>query len=149
MKLPVLTIASLLVANSSAFVARPAAGLARTATSFAAPRTAANTVRYMSGDASSLDFAKSEIASSDVVVFSKTFCPFCKSTKTLLDDLKIEAKIIELDEVDNGAAIQDALKEISGQRTVPNVFVKGDHLGGNDDTQAAASSGKLQELLGM
>jgi glutaredoxin 3 len=99
--------------------------------------------------ADSMDFAKSEIASADVVVFSKSFCPFCTKTKSLMDELKIEHKVIELDEVDNGAAIQDALKEISGQRTVPNVFVKGDHLGGNDDTQAAAASGKLQEMLGM
>ena len=30
---------------------------------------------------------------------------------------------------------------------MPNVFIKGQHLGGNDDTQRAARSGKLQELL--
>ena len=33
------------------------------------------------------------------------------------------------------------------QRTVPNVFVAGQHLGGNDDTQQAARSGKLAALL--
>lgn len=32
---------------------------------------------------------------------------------------------------------------------VPNVFIGGVHLGGNDDTQAAAASGKLQEMLGL
>jgi glutaredoxin 3 len=95
------------------------------------------------------DFVNSEIGSADVVVFSKTFCPFCKATKSLMEDLKIDAKIIELDEIDNGAAIQDALKDLTGQRTVPNVFIKGQHLGGNDVTQAAAKSGKLQKLLGM
>lgn len=66
-----------------------------------------------------------------------------------MNDLKIDAKVIELDEVDNGAAIQDALKTLTGQRTVPNVFIKGEHLGGNDVTQAAAKSGKLQKLLGI
>lgn len=64
-----------------------------------------------------------------------------------MQDLNIDAKVIELDEIDNGSAIQDALLETSGQRTVPNVFVKGQHLGGNDDTQAAAKSGKLQDML--
>lgn len=49
--------------------------------------------------------------------------------------------------MDNGAEIQSALLDISGQRTVPNVFIKGKHLGGNDDTQAAARSGKLEEML--
>jgi len=64
-----------------------------------------------------------------------------------MQDLSINAKVIELDEVADGAAIQAALLETSGQRTVPNVFVKGQHIGGNDDTQAAAKSGKLQEML--
>lgn len=84
-----------------------------------------------------------------MVVFSKSFCPFCKKTKELLEDMNIEAKVYELNKMDDGADIQDALLEMSGQRTVPNVFVKGEHLGGNDDTQAAAKSGKLSEMLGL
>jgi glutaredoxin 3 len=47
----------------------------------------------------------------------------------------------------NGNDIQAALQQMTGQRTVPNVFIKGKHLGGNDDTQAAHRSGHLQELL--
>ena len=62
--------------------------------------------------------------------------------------MNIPAKIIELDTMDNGNEVQAALLDISGQRTVPNVFIKGKHLGGNDDSQAAARSGKLQEMLG-
>ena len=53
----------------------------------------------------------------------------------------------ELDEMPNGYAIQDELYRKTGQRTVPNVFVRGQHIGGNDDTQAAYMSGKLQKLL--
>lgn len=52
-----------------------------------------------------------------------------------------------MDKMKNGAEIQRELQQISGQRTVPNVFVKGEHLGGNDDTQEAARSGRLAELL--
>lgn len=69
-------------------------------------------------------------------------------TKKLLNSQGISAKVIELNQVDNGDDIQKALLVISGQRTVPNVFVKGKHFGGNDDTQAAARSGKLQQMLG-
>ena len=61
--------------------------------------------------------------------------------------MSVYAKVIELDQVDNGDEIQRALQVISGQRTVPNVFVKGQHLGGNDDTQAAARNGKLKQML--
>jgi glutaredoxin 3 len=63
--------------------------------------------------------------------------------------MKVDATIYELNQMDDGADIQAALLEVSGQRTVPNVFVKGEHLGGNDDTQAAARSGKLSEMLGI
>lgn len=147
MKLPVLTAATLFAASTTAFVARPANcfSLARASASYVSRPFV--TVRHMSTEPT--DFVKAEIGSADVVVFSKTYCPFCTATKNLMNDLDINAKVIELDEVDNGAAIQDALKSLTGQKTVPNVFIKGDHLGGNDVTQAAAKSGKLQKLLGL
>ena len=92
-------------------------------------------------------YVPSSFSYTQVVVFSKTFCPFCRKTKNLFLDKGIDAKVIELDKMDNGDAIQDALLELSGQRTVPNVFIKGSHLGGNDDTQKAAREGKLEEML--
>jgi glutaredoxin 3 len=46
--------------------------------------------------------------------------------------LKVPAKIHELDVLPDGAAMQAALLELTGQRTVPNVFINGKHLGGND-----------------
>ena len=82
-----------------------------------------------------------------MVVFSKSTCPFCRKTKTLLEDLKIPFTVYELNDMDNGADIQDSLKDLTGQRTVPSVFVKGNHVGGNDDLQAAAKDGKLQAML--
>jgi glutaredoxin 3 len=56
-------------------------------------------------------------------------------------------KVIELDNLNNGSKIQAELLAMTGQRTVPNVFIKGKHLGGNDDTHAALASGKLQAML--
>ena len=61
--------------------------------------------------------------------------------------MNIDAKVIELNEMDDGNEIQGALLDMSGQRTVPNVFINGKHLGGNDDTQAAARSGQLAKML--
>ena len=80
-------------------------------------------------------------------MFSKSYCPYCQYTKDLFNNMSVNAKVIELNQVDNGDEIQSALQVISGQRTVPNVFVKGQHLGGNDDTQAAARNGKLKQML--
>jgi len=95
-------------------------------------------------------FVNKEVAANDVVIFSKDTCPFCTKTKNLFaDELKVDASIFELNTMDDGADIQDALLEITGQRTVPSVFVKGKHIGGNDDTQSANKDGKLKEMLGL
>ena len=98
---------------------------------------------------SSADFINAEVAAADVVIFSKSYCPFCTKTKELFEDLKVDAKVYELNQMDDGADIQDALLDITGQRTVPNVFIKGEHMGGNDACQAAAKAGSLQEKLGI
>ncbi|TIB77832.1 hypothetical protein E3Q23_01074 [Wallemia mellicola] len=54
---------------------------------------------------------------------------------------------IALDERPDGADIQAYLLDKTGQRSVPNVFVKQQHIGGNDDFQAAHASGKIVQLL--
>ena len=59
----------------------------------------------------------------------------------------VQFEVFELDTLDNGAAIQAYLLAKTGQRTVPNVFVKGQHLGGNDATQEAHRNGKLKEMI--
>jgi glutaredoxin 3 len=84
-----------------------------------------------------------------VYPFSKSFCPYCTKTKALFTELGVNAKIYELNEMDDGAAIQDALFVMTGQRTVPNVFINQKHIGGNDSVQAANKTGKLKELLGI
>ena len=95
-------------------------------------------------------FILSEVGNHDVVVFSKTYCPYCTATKTLFDKISgVDARVIELDQRGDGADIQAALLEKTGQRTVPSVFVKGEHIGGNDATQALFKSGELGKKLGI
>jgi len=96
------------------------------------------------------EFVNSEIESNDVVVFSKSYCPFCTKTKELFTSMDVDFTVHELDQMgDDGPELQMALFKKTNQKSVPNVFVKQQHIGGNDDTQAAAKEGKLQELLGM
>lgn len=85
-------------------------------------------------------------------MFSASYCPHCVQTKQLLERMGINAKIIELDKISNGLgpakdSIALKLLELTGQRTVPNVFVLGKHLGGNDEAQDAARSGALKQML--
>lgn len=49
--------------------------------------------------------------------------------------------------VADGSALQDALESINGQRTVPNIYIKQSHIGGNSDLQGLSKSGKLAALL--
>ncbi|KAL2074117.1 hypothetical protein VTL71DRAFT_7895 [Oculimacula yallundae] len=80
-----------------------------------------------------------------VAVFSKSYCPYCKATKTLLTERGAKYYAIELDQVDDGADIQAALKEINGQTSVPNIYIKQKHIGGNDSLQAIKND--LNNLL--
>lgn len=91
--------------------------------------------------------AKDIVSTNSVVVYSKSYCPYCKQVKQLLASLGVKSKVIELDEESDGAEVQAALKEWTGQGTVPNVFIGGKHIGGCDSTVAKHKEGKLVPLL--
>uniref|UniRef100_A0A7S0LVD6 Glutaredoxin domain-containing protein n=1 Tax=Cryptomonas curvata TaxID=233186 RepID=A0A7S0LVD6_9CRYP len=82
-----------------------------------------------------------------VMVFSKTYCPYCTKAKKTLDGLNVKYQVLELDGRDDGAQIQDIMGELTGARSVPRVFIKGKFVGGGDDVVAKAASGELQKLL--
>ncbi|XP_041080933.1 thioredoxin reductase 1, cytoplasmic-like [Polyodon spathula] len=87
------------------------------------------------------------IESNQVVVFSKSYCPFCVKVKDLFKELNVPVHAVELDLIDEGSNFQDILLEITGQKTVPNVFVNKTHVGGCDKTLQAHKDGMLQKLL--
>ncbi|KAL3526404.1 hypothetical protein ACH5RR_011060 [Cinchona calisaya] len=91
--------------------------------------------------------AKEIVSSNPVVVFSKSYCPFCVNVKELLNQVGASFKAIELDTEADGVEIQAALAEWTAQKTVPNVFIGGKHIGGCDATTAMHQSGKLVPLL--
>ncbi|TPX58520.1 hypothetical protein PhCBS80983_g03060 [Powellomyces hirtus] len=93
------------------------------------------------------DTVESAIKDNKIVVFSKSYCPYCKKAKALLNSLNEKFAAYELDEIADGTAMQAYLKEKNGQSSVPNIYIKGTHVGGCDDLHAAHSSGKLQKLL--
>ncbi|KAJ6120007.1 hypothetical protein N7523_004287 [Penicillium sp. IBT 18751x] len=89
--------------------------------------------------------AQTLINENGVVVFSKSYCPYCTATKKLLKENGAKFTTLELDQIDDGSAIQDALEEITQQRSVPNIFINQKHIGGNSDLQAKKS--ELPALL--
>ncbi|XP_041006674.1 glutaredoxin-like [Juglans microcarpa x Juglans regia] len=91
--------------------------------------------------------AKEIVTANPVVVFSKTYCPYCVKVKQLLTQVGATFKAVELDSEIDGGEIQSALGEWTGQTTVPNVFIGGNHIGGCDTTSAMHKEGKLVPLL--
>ncbi|MBB6242068.1 glutaredoxin 3 [Rhodanobacter sp. MP1X3] len=82
---------------------------------------------------------------SKIEVYSTAVCPYCVSAKNLL-----KAKGLEWTEVriDTDPVQRDAmLTRSGGRRTVPQIFVNDQHVGGFDDLVAADRSGKLAQLL--
>ncbi|XP_016123616.1 thioredoxin reductase 3-like [Sinocyclocheilus grahami] len=68
--------------------------------------------------------------------------------KELFKELNVKCNAIELDLMEDGANYQDLLHEMTGQKTVPNVFINKKHIGGCDKTMKAHKDGVLQKLLG-
>ena len=75
-------------------------------------------------------------------------CGFCAQAKQLFVRLAVTPRIVELDERGDGHHMQGLLADMTGQRTVPNIWVNGKHVGGCDATMAEYSSGELQKRLG-
>ncbi|KAF1469985.1 Thioredoxin reductase 3, partial [Pygoscelis antarcticus] len=88
------------------------------------------------------------ISSHRVMIFSKSYCPYCNKVKELFRSMHVEYYALELDVTADGPSIQQVLAELTNQRTVPNVFVNGTHIGGCDSTYQAYHDGSLQKLLG-
>mmetsp|Transcript_5480 Transcript_5480/g.7406 ORF Transcript_5480/g.7406 Transcript_5480/m.7406 type:complete len:186 (-) Transcript_5480:206-763(-) len=97
--------------------------------------------------ASIQDTVAQKNAENAVMIYSKTYCPYCSQVKSMFKDLGVPATVVELDQMQEEGEIQGALLDLTGQRTVPNVFIGGNHVGGCDDTMALKRSGKLNEML--
>ena len=81
-----------------------------------------------------------------VEVYSKSWCPFCRMAKRLLEEKGQE--FVEFDvELDPGK-YDEMLERSQGRWTVPEIFIDGELIGGFDDLRALDASGKLDEMLG-
>ncbi|KAF2292662.1 hypothetical protein GH714_026491 [Hevea brasiliensis] len=73
---------------------------------------------------------------------------YSSEVKTLFKKLGAEPLVIELDEMGpQGPQLQKVLERLTGQHTVPNVFIGGQHIGGCTDTLKLYRKGELEPLL--
>ncbi|KAL2470609.1 Glutaredoxin-C5 [Abeliophyllum distichum] len=91
---------------------------------------------------------KKTVTENPVVVYSKTWCSYSSEVKSLFKRLGVEPLVIELDQMGpQGPQLQKTLVRLTGQHTVPNVFIGGKHIGGCTDTVKLHRKGELQPLL--
>ncbi|KAI9338891.1 thioredoxin-like protein [Pilaira anomala] len=89
------------------------------------------------------------IKENDLIVFSKTYCPYSLKAKRILGTYQFSSplKVIEVDLRDDDYQVKMVLKEISARDTFPNIFLLGKTLGGSDDLELLHETGKLKKLL--
>eukprot|EP00441_Pelagodinium_beii_P003142 CAMPEP_0197704250 /NCGR_PEP_ID=MMETSP1338-20131121/125845_1 /TAXON_ID=43686 ORGANISM="Pelagodinium beii, Strain RCC1491" /NCGR_SAMPLE_ID=MMETSP1338 /ASSEMBLY_ACC=CAM_ASM_000754 /LENGTH=324 /DNA_ID=CAMNT_0043288149 /DNA_START=84 /DNA_END=1058 /DNA_ORIENTATION=+ len=90
------------------------------------------------------------IALQPVMIFSKSWCPFCAKAKDALKQRGIPAAVCELDTLgpEMEEKVQDVLQTLTSARTVPRVFIGGKCIGGGTDTERLAEEGALEGLAG-
>ncbi|KAK6729984.1 hypothetical protein RB195_006808 [Necator americanus] len=95
-------------------------------------------------------FVDGLLKSYKVVVFSKSYCPYCHKARAALESQNLKPGAMEWVDIESRpdcAEIQDYLQTLTGARSVPRVFINAKFFGGGDDTAAAAKNGKLAQIL--
>lgn len=77
-------------------------------------------------------------------IYTKGYCPFCHRAKQLLDAKGVD--YVEID-VTYDPELQQEMMTRSNRRTVPQIFIGDQHIGGNDDLVKANRNGTLDRLL--
>jgi len=79
-----------------------------------------------------------------VIMYTTRICPYCVAAKALL-----QKRGIAFEEIDVTGDTQKRawLVEATGRRTVPQIFIHGEAIGGYDDLAALDSTGDLAEMI--
>lgn len=80
-----------------------------------------------------------------VLMYCTAVCPFCQMAERLL--VKKGVTAIEKVRVDLDPAQREQMMQITGRRTVPQIFIGERHIGGFDDLSALDAGGELDPLL--
>ena len=80
----------------------------------------------------------------NVVIYSTAYCPFCTAVKQLFDSKGVAYEEIDLS--DNRNAFEE-LKRKNDWRTVPQVFIGDEFIGGYEETRQLDRKGELDRLL--
>jgi glutaredoxin 3 len=80
-----------------------------------------------------------------VKMYTTAVCPYCVRAKQILKSKGVEQ--IEEIRIDNDPQARMTMMEITGRRTVPQIFIGSTHVGGHDDLVALDGKGGLMPML--
>lgn len=81
-----------------------------------------------------------------LTIYTKDYCPYCVQAKNLLTS--IGASYEEVDVTHNQELLMEIVRK-SGMRTVPQIFLGEECLGGYSDIRALHEQGELKTKLGL
>ncbi|XXQ68385.1 glutaredoxin 3 [Neisseriaceae bacterium B1] len=80
-----------------------------------------------------------------IKMYTGAFCPYCSMAKQFLAQLgHVEIEEIR---VDGNAELFTQMQQLSGQRSIPQIFIDDKHIGGFTDLRALHQKGELEPLL--
>ncbi len=82
---------------------------------------------------------------SAIKMYTTAYCPYCIRAKQFLQSRGV-AQIEEI-RIDADAEARTEMMQVTGRRTVPQIFIGETHVGGYDDMVALDGQGGLQPLL--
>ncbi len=80
-----------------------------------------------------------------VEIYTKQFCPFCWRALDLLSSKDIEIEEIAID--GGGPKRELMIERANGRSTVPQIFIRGEHVGGCNELVRLDQEGRLDALL--
>jgi glutaredoxin 3 len=80
-----------------------------------------------------------------ILMYSTAVCPYCIRAEQLL--LRKGVTEIEKIRIDLQPELRAEMMEKTGRRTVPQIYIGDQHVGGYDDLAALDRAGKLESLL--
>ena len=81
----------------------------------------------------------------DIIIYTGPMCPYCEKAKALLQSKSLDYKEIYVG--DDPDLMMEMIDKANGRRSVPQIFIKDNHVGGFDDLYAIDKSGELDKLL--
>jgi len=80
----------------------------------------------------------------EVIIYTSAACAYCMQAKRLFDEKNVEYQELRIDEEPQHAA---DMFEKSGRKSVPQIFINDQHIGGFDELDALDKEGGLDPLL--